>query len=64
MRAKDYVYHIHCFTCITCNVPLSKGDQVSPPAGPKEVGVGVAAVEQRCRARRDLPPWPGNGARP
>ncbi|XP_043242671.1 LIM/homeobox protein Lhx2-like [Amphibalanus amphitrite] len=27
MRAKDYVYHIHCFTCITCNVPLSKGDQ-------------------------------------
>ncbi|XP_037082361.1 LIM/homeobox protein Lhx9-like [Pollicipes pollicipes] len=24
MRARDYVYHIHCFTCVTCNVPLSK----------------------------------------
>ena len=45
MRAKDYVYHIHCFTCVTCNVPLSKGDQVSP----SEAG----QVSQRlCRGRR------------
>lgn len=26
MRARDLVYHVHCFTCASCGVPLSKGD--------------------------------------
>uniref|UniRef100_T1J7L2 Apterous n=1 Tax=Strigamia maritima TaxID=126957 RepID=T1J7L2_STRMM len=26
MRARDLVYHVHCFTCASCNKPLTKGD--------------------------------------
>ncbi|KAG8190085.1 hypothetical protein JTE90_006025 [Oedothorax gibbosus] len=26
MRARDHVYHLHCFTCAACNRPLTKGD--------------------------------------
>ncbi|XP_022908388.1 LIM/homeobox protein Lhx9-like [Onthophagus taurus] len=26
MRARDLVYHLHCFSCTSCGVPLSKGD--------------------------------------
>lgn len=26
MRARDLVYHLHCFTCGSCGVPLSTGD--------------------------------------
>ncbi|XP_057671718.1 LIM/homeobox protein Lhx9-like [Diorhabda carinulata] len=26
MRARDLVYHLHCFSCVSCGVPLSKGD--------------------------------------
>lgn len=27
MRARELVYHVHCFTCASCNKPLTKGDQ-------------------------------------
>nr|CAD7426666.1 unnamed protein product [Timema monikensis] len=26
MRARDLVFHVHCFTCAVCNSPLTKGD--------------------------------------
>lgn len=26
MRAKDDVYHVHCFTCASCGIRLAKGD--------------------------------------
>lgn len=26
MRAKDMVFHLNCFTCTSCGIPLSKGD--------------------------------------
>lgn len=26
MRARDLVYHLHCFSCTSCGIPLSKGD--------------------------------------
>nr|CAI5863753.1 unnamed protein product [Callosobruchus analis] len=26
MRARDLVYHLHCFSCTACGIPLSKGD--------------------------------------
>ncbi|KAJ8890629.1 hypothetical protein PR048_010138 [Dryococelus australis] len=26
MRARELVYHLHCFTCVSCGVQLSKGD--------------------------------------
>lgn len=26
MRARDDVYHVHCFTCASCSVRLAKGD--------------------------------------
>ncbi|KAJ9585878.1 hypothetical protein L9F63_020477, partial [Diploptera punctata] len=26
MRARDLVFHVHCFTCAVCNTTLSKGD--------------------------------------
>lgn len=26
MRARDDVYHVHCFTCASCGVRLAKGD--------------------------------------
>nr|CAD7461963.1 unnamed protein product [Timema tahoe] len=26
MRARDLVYHLHCFTCVSCGGALSKGD--------------------------------------
>ncbi|XP_076365743.1 LIM/homeobox protein Lhx2-like [Tachypleus tridentatus] len=26
MRARDFVYHLHCFTCTTCNTPFTKGE--------------------------------------
>ncbi|KRY47934.1 Replication factor C subunit 1, partial [Trichinella britovi] len=25
MRARDYVFHLHCFTCVVCNVPMQPG---------------------------------------
>ncbi|XP_053631303.1 LIM/homeobox protein Lhx9 isoform X2 [Cherax quadricarinatus] len=27
MRAREFVYHVQCFTCAHCNVQLTKGDQ-------------------------------------
>lgn len=26
MRARDFVYHLHCFTCATCNKSFTKGE--------------------------------------
>lgn len=26
MRVRDVVYHVNCFTCASCSIPLSKGD--------------------------------------
>ncbi|XP_044255370.1 LIM/homeobox protein Lhx9-like isoform X2 [Tribolium madens] len=26
MRARDLVFHVHCFSCAVCNSPLTKGD--------------------------------------
>lgn len=26
MRARDLVFHVHCFSCAVCNGPLTKGD--------------------------------------
>lgn len=26
MRARDDVYHVHCFTCALCGIRLTKGD--------------------------------------
>ncbi|XP_044756243.1 LIM/homeobox protein Lhx9-like [Coccinella septempunctata] len=26
MRARDLVYHLHCFSCASCGIPLAKGD--------------------------------------
>lgn len=26
MRARESVYHLHCFSCTSCGIPLSKGD--------------------------------------
>lgn len=43
MRARDLVYHVPCFSCSVCNVPLSKGDQF---------GLREGAVF--CRAHFDL----------
>ncbi|XP_065225444.1 LIM homeobox transcription factor 1-beta isoform X2 [Planococcus citri] len=27
MRASDYIFHLRCFVCVVCGVPLQKGDQ-------------------------------------
>ena len=27
MRAREFVYHVQCFTCAHCHVQLTKGDQ-------------------------------------
>ena len=27
MRARELVFHVHCFTCSACQAPLTKGDQ-------------------------------------
>lgn len=27
MRAKEFVFHVHCFSCEVCNAILTKGDQ-------------------------------------
>ncbi|BET02414.1 Hypothetical protein NTJ_15227 [Nesidiocoris tenuis] len=26
MRARELVFHVHCFTCAVCSAPLTKGD--------------------------------------
>lgn len=26
MRAREFVFHVHCFSCAVCNCPLTKGD--------------------------------------
>ncbi|KAF5288242.1 hypothetical protein FQA39_LY04010 [Lamprigera yunnana] len=33
MRARDLVYHLHCFSCTSCGVPLSKGDHFGMKGG-------------------------------
>ncbi|XP_018327256.1 LIM/homeobox protein Lhx9-like [Agrilus planipennis] len=33
MRARDLVYHINCFYCTSCGIPLSKGDHFGMKAG-------------------------------
>lgn len=33
MRAKNYVYHVQCFTCCLCCQPLQKGDQYALRSG-------------------------------
>ncbi|XP_015509157.2 LIM/homeobox protein Lhx9 isoform X1 [Neodiprion lecontei] len=33
MRARDLVYHVACFTCASCGVPLNKGDHFGQREG-------------------------------
>ncbi|XP_069674434.1 LIM/homeobox protein Lhx9-like isoform X2 [Periplaneta americana] len=47
MRARDLVFHVHCFTCAVCNATLSKGDHF---------GMREGAV--LCRAHYELEPHP------
>jgi hypothetical protein len=27
LRAKQFIFHLDCFTCVTCNIPLHPGDE-------------------------------------
>jgi hypothetical protein len=27
LRAKQFIYHLGCFTCVSCNIPLHPGDE-------------------------------------
>lgn len=27
LRAKQFIYHLDCFTCVTCHIPLHPGDE-------------------------------------
>lgn len=33
MRVQDYVYHVQCFMCCSCNQPLQKGEQFALRGG-------------------------------
>ncbi|XP_060519661.1 protein apterous [Cylas formicarius] len=45
MRAKDLVFHVHCFSCEVCNAPLTKGDHF-----------GMRAGSVLCRLHFEMPP--------
>lgn len=33
MRARELVFHVHCFSCAVCNSPLTKGDHFGMKEG-------------------------------
>lgn len=45
MRARELVFHVHCFACAACNLPLTKGDHF---------GLRDGAV--LCRMHFEMPP--------
>ncbi|XP_066260226.1 LIM/homeobox protein Lhx2 isoform X2 [Euwallacea similis] len=45
MRARDLVFHVHCFSCEVCNSPLTKGDHF-----------GMRGCSVLCRLHFEMPP--------
>ncbi|XP_050312113.1 LIM/homeobox protein Lhx9-like isoform X2 [Anthonomus grandis grandis] len=45
MRARDLVFHVHCFTCQVCTTPLTKGDHF-----------GMRGCTVLCRLHFEVPP--------
>lgn len=45
MRARDLVFHVHCFSCEVCNSPLIKGDHF-----------GMRDSSVLCRLHFEIPP--------
>lgn len=45
MRARDLVFHVHCFSCEVCNSPLTKGDHF-----------GLRGCSVLCRLHFEMPP--------
>lgn len=50
MRAKELVFHVHCFSCEVCNAILTKGDQF-----------GMRNRSVLCRLHFEMPPGPLEG---
>ncbi|XP_057672787.1 LIM/homeobox protein Lhx9 isoform X2 [Diorhabda carinulata] len=50
MRAKEFVFHVHCFSCEMCNAILTKGDQF-----------GMRNGSVLCRVHFELSMPPGGG---
>ncbi|CAH1125159.1 unnamed protein product [Ceutorhynchus assimilis] len=48
MRARELVFHVHCFSCEICNAPLTKGDQF-----------GMRGCSVLCRLHFEVPPSSG-----
>ncbi|XP_076263902.1 protein apterous-like isoform X2 [Rhynchophorus ferrugineus] len=54
MRARDLVFHVHCFSCEVCNTPLTKGDHF-----------GMRGCSVLCRLHFEIPPdMPSTGMFP
>lgn len=44
MRARDLIFHVHCFCCAFCKIPLSAGDTAALQGGQLFCGDHVAAA--------------------
>ncbi|KAK9882140.1 hypothetical protein WA026_018981 [Henosepilachna vigintioctopunctata] len=53
MRARELVFHVHCFSCAVCSQPLTKGDHF---------GMREGAVLCRLHFEMPEPPLPSPGA--
>jgi LIM homeobox protein 2/9 len=65
MRARDLVFHVHCFTCAVCNSTFNKGDQFGLKDGTVlcQVHYELAVSEERHHSPSPAT-FPGGGTYP
>jgi LIM domain. len=63
MRARDLVFHVHCFTCAVCNSTFNKGDQFGLKDGTVlcQIHYELAVSEERHQSPSPAT-FPGSGA--
>ena len=65
MRARDLVFHVHCFTCAVCNSTFNKGDQFGLKDGTVLCQIHYELAVSELRHQSPSPAtFPGGGTYP